>query len=67
MVNQQRSDFEIEDKAFAEGGFRMAYKAKSDDEGKEIHGLLRNITRLQKKPLKRWEKPVNRNHEKLCK
>ena len=24
--------FEIEDKAFAEGGFRMAYKAKSDDE-----------------------------------
>ena len=24
--------FEIEDKAFAEDGFRMAYKAKSDDE-----------------------------------
>ena len=24
--------FEIEDKAFAERGFRMAYKAKSDDE-----------------------------------
>ena len=24
--------FETEDKAFAEGGFRMAYKAKSDDE-----------------------------------
>ena len=24
--------FEIEDKTFAEGGFRMAYKAKSDDE-----------------------------------
>ena len=24
--------FEIEDKAFAEGGFCMAYKAKSDDE-----------------------------------
>ena len=23
--------FEIEDKAFAENGFRMAYKAKSDD------------------------------------
>ena len=25
--------FETEHKAFAEGGFRMAYKAKSDDEG----------------------------------
>ena len=24
--------FEIEDKAFAEGDFRMAYKTKSDDE-----------------------------------
>ena len=45
----------------------MSYKAKSDDEGKEIHGLLGNITRLQKKPLKRWEKAVNRNHKKLYK
>ena len=57
--------FEIEDKAFAEGGFRMAYKAKSDDSvSAEIHGLLRNIARYRRKPSKRWGKPVNHNHEK---
>ena len=33
----------------------------------EKHGLLRNIAFLQRKPLKRWEKPVNHNHEKLFK
>ena len=32
MANQQRSDFRDWSKAFAEDGFRMAYKAKSDDE-----------------------------------
>ena len=39
--------FETEDKAFTEGGFRMAHKAKNDDES--LRGntwLLRNITRL---------------------
>ena len=33
----------------------------------EIHKLLRNITRLRRKPLKRWEKPVNQNYEKQFK
>ena len=59
--------FETEDKAFTEGGFRMVHKAKSDDES--LRGntwLLRNITRLRRKPLKRWEKPVNHNHENAC-
>ena len=32
IMNQQRSDFEIKDKAFAEASFRMAYEAKRDDE-----------------------------------
>ena len=31
----------------------------------EMNGLLRNIACLRKDPLKRWEKPVNHNHEKL--
>ena len=60
--------FQTEDKTFAEGGFRMAYKTKSDDESfRKIHGLLRYVTRLRRKPLKRWEKPVNHNHVKLFK
>ena len=33
----------------------------------EIHGLVRNIVRLREKPLQKWEKPVNHNHEKLFK
>ena len=61
--------FETEDKDFAEAGFRMAYKAKIDDESytEEIHGLLRNIVRLRRKRLKRWDKPVNHNHKRLFK
>ena len=70
MENNERSIskeviFEIEDKAFsegdfrmtykaAEGGFRKAYKAKSYDESfRGNHGLLRYITCLRRKPLKR--------------
>ena len=61
--------FETEDKDFAEAGFRMAYKAKIDDESytEEIHGLLRNVVRLRRKRLKRWDKPVNHNHKRLFK
>ena len=61
--------FETEDKDFVEAGFRVAYKAKIDDESytEEIHGLLRNIVRLQRKRLKRWDKPVNHNHKRLFK
>ena len=61
--------FETEDTDFAEAGFRMAYNAKIDDESytEEIHGLLRNIVRLRRKRLKRWDKPVNHNHKRLFK
>ena len=61
--------FETEDKDFVEAGFRVAYKAKIDDESytEEIHGLLRNIVRLRRKRLKRWDKPVNHNHKRLFK
>ena len=58
MVISKELIFEIEDKAFADGGFLMAYKAKSDDErervSEKMQGLSKNIPRLRRKPLKRW-------------
>ena len=34
--------FEIEDKAFSEGGFRMAYEAESDDENFRVNARVVN-------------------------
>ena len=46
--------FEIEDKAFAEGGFRMIYKAKIDDQSfRENTWVVKKIARLRRKHLKR--------------
>ena len=46
--------FEIEDKAFAEGGFRMVYKAKIDDQSfRENTWVVKKIARLRRKHLKR--------------
>ena len=59
--------FEIEHKAFAEGGFRMAYKAKSDDEGFTGNTWVVKKYNASSKEILSWEKPVNCNHEKLCK
>ena len=59
--------FEIEDKAFAEDGFRMAYKANSDDES--LRGntwVVKKYNASSKENLKRWEKPVNHTHENAC-
>ena len=59
--------FEIEDKAFAENGFRMAYKAKSDDAS--LRGntwVVKKYNASSKENLKRWEKPVNHTHENAC-
>ena len=59
--------FEVEDKAFAEHVFRMAYKAKSDDES--LRGntwVVKKYNASSKENLKRWKKPVNHNHENAC-
>ena len=58
--------FEIQDKAFAEGSFVCNLRLKVMMRvSEEMHGLLIILARLLRKPLKRWEKPVNLNHEKL--
>ena len=59
--------FETEDKAFTEGGFRMAHKAKSDDES--LRGntwIVKKYNASSKETFERWEKPVNHNHENVC-
>ena len=46
--------FEIEDEAFAEGGFRMIYKAKIDDQSfRENTWVVKKIAGLRRKHLKR--------------
>ena len=60
--------FEIEDKAFAEGGFRMAYKAKSDDESfRGNTWVVKKYNASSKETFEKMEKPVNHNHEELFK
>ena len=59
--------FEIQDKALAEDGFHMAFKAKSDDESfRRNTWIVKKYKRLRRKPLKRWKRPVNHNHENAC-
>ena len=60
--------FEIVDKAFAEGGFRMAYKAKIDDESFRGNArVVKKYNASSKETFEKMEKPVNHNHEKLFK
>ena len=56
MVISKELIFEIEDKTFADGGFLMAYKAKSDDERESFRENARVVKKYSTSSKKAFEK-----------
>ena len=64
--NYQGNFFNFQ-KSVGKIGFRMAYKAKSDDES--LRGntwVVKKYNASSKENLERWKKPVNHNQENAC-